>query len=386
MQKIKTYLILLVIAIILLMTTLYQVEIKGQSRNTILTFIIVAITFFSVMLSAKIYFEKIKIDEMFAFKLIIPIITILFVMAMPIFRSHDEDAHWLRIYDISLGNFFTSTEYGHLFQEGATNYPAAKLPRAVSTVLDKAYDGSSTKEIFDVKIDEDDEVIYALPTTAIYSPTQYLPQALGVFIARMFTDRPIIMAYAARFMNVIVSFTALYFAIKLMPFGKKILLVAMSIPIALEGFTSLSPDGMTISFSFLFIAYILNLCFKKKNERFTWKQGITVTILGVILALCKIVYLPLVGLVLILPKTKFTSRKKQAITIAIIMCVAIIANLMWLSYSTNYLAEYEEGRPVDQLTKLLSNPIKYLETVIYSIDLNGAKYFLSMFGGEVRTK
>ncbi len=102
------------------------------------------------------------------------------------------------------------------------------------------------------------------------------------------------MAYAARVMNIVVSFATLYFAFKLMPFGKKFLFVLMCIPIALEGFTSLSPAGMTISVSFLFISYILHLIFEKKDEKLTWKQGIFITILGTILALCKIVYLPIV--------------------------------------------------------------------------------------------
>ncbi len=381
-KNVKLYLILFSVAAVLLSTTLYQIKLKGQDNNIILSIIVIAITVFAIILSARIWQER-KIDEMFAFKILIPIIAILFIMAMPIFRSHDEDAHWLRIYDISLGNFLTSTEKGYIFQEGSNNYPAAELPRSVSTILDKSYDGSTTKEIFDVRLDENDIVIYAMPTTAIYSPTQYFPQALGVVLARQITDRPIIMAYAARMMNIVFSFTALYFAMKLMPFGKKILFVIMSIPIALEGFSSLSPDGMTISLSFLFIAYVLHLSYEKKEEKLTWKQGIILTVLGVLLALCKIVYLPLIGLMLLLPKTKFNSRKSQVLTIIFMVGIAILANLTWLSISTSYLAEYKEGRPVDQLENLLSNPIEYLEMLVYSIDLYGAKYFLSMYGGEV---
>lgn len=83
-----------------------------------------------------------------------------------------------------------------------------------------------------------------------------------------------------------------------------------------------------------------------------------------------------------LPKTKFSSKKKQIITIAIIIGIAIIANLVWLSISSTYLAEYEEGRPVDQLEKLLQNPVNYFEMFIYSLDANGSRYFTSTFGGE----
>lgn len=382
MVKNKKIYLILATTIVLLLTTIYQIKLQGQENNIVLILIIIATTIMMYMLSILICKEK-KFDVMMSFKIVVPVIAILFIMAMPIFRSHDEDAHWIRIYDISQGNFLTSTEFGNLFQEGAKNYPAGEFPKAISILLDKSYNGATTKEMFDVKIDEDDKIIIAMPTTAIYSPTQYLPQAVGVAISRVFTDRPLIMAYVARTMNIIVSFTALYFAMKFMPFGKKILLVVMSIPIALEGFSSLSPDGMTISFAFLFIAYVLHLAFEKKEEKITWKQTVFITMLGVLLALCKIVYLPLVGLILLLPKTKFKSRKSQILNVTIMMLIAVIANLTWLSISTGYLAEYKEGRPVDQLSTLLQNPINYLEMLTYTMDLNGAKYLLSMLGGEV---
>lgn len=381
-RKYKNNILIIAIAIILLMSVLYQIKLQGEANNLGLIIAIVGMTIIFVVLSSFIAEQK-KFNEKIAFKILIPIVAICFIVAMPIFKSHDEDAHWLRIYDISLGNFLTSTEYGKIFQKGATNYPAAKLPRAVYEIVDKSYEGTSLKDIFNIKIDKQDTVIYAMPTTAIYAPIQYLPQATGVVIARIFTDRPIIMAYTARIMNIIMSFTVLYFAIKFMPFCKKILLVIISIPIALEGFTSLSPDAMTISVSFLFVAYLFNLTFEKKDEKLTGKQYVFLTTLACILALCKIVYLPIVGLVLLLPKTKFSSRKSQILHIAIIMVIAILMNLIWLSISTSYLAEYKEGRPVNQLQVLLSNPIEYLEMMIYSIDLNGAKYFLSMLGGEV---
>jgi len=48
-----------------------------------------------------------------------------------------------------------------------------------------------------------------------------------------------------------------------------------------------------------------------------------------------------------------------------------------------YLAEYEAGRPVEQLSRLLSNPIRYIQMLFYSINVNSSKYLLSMFGGEV---
>ena len=274
-------------------------------------------------------FYKIKgLNAEKAFKMLVPIIFILFFICMPVFKNHDEDAHWIRIYDMAQGNLLTSTEYGYIFAENSTNYPATQLPKAILQITDVQYSPNHTaKDLLEVKVDEDDKLYVAMPTTAIYSPIQYLPQAIGVYLADLVTDRPIIMAYVARLFNMAFCFTMLYFAIKLMPFGKELLLITMSIPIAIEGFTSLSPDGMTISMSLLLIAYVLRLVFSKEVTKITWSQKITLAIISMTLALCKIVYLPLAGLVLLLPKEKFSSRKEQILTIGGIMLLAIVANL-----------------------------------------------------------
>ncbi len=176
-KKSKILIILLVIAVLLILNVLYQVKIKGINNNWLLLGIVAATTILAISLCISINKEKnFDIDK--SFKMILPIVGLLFIMAMPIFRSHDEDVHWLRIYDIAQGNVFTSTEYGHIFRKNSKNYPAAKLPKAVSIILDKSYSRSKTKEIFDVKIDENDVVYFDMARTAVYSPVQYLPQAI----------------------------------------------------------------------------------------------------------------------------------------------------------------------------------------------------------------
>ena len=74
-------------------------------------------------------------------------------------------------------------------------------------------------------------------------------------------------------------------------------------PVAVSSLASMSPDAMTISMSYLFISYILKLL-NEKDKKIDWKDKIILLILGMVIALCKIVYLPLAGLVLILPKEK----------------------------------------------------------------------------------
>ena len=259
-KNVKFASVLIITVIILLAFTLYEAElIKPISLQFI--FLTIIITAIVILMSVCIYKEKNLTIER-AFKFVIPLICIMFFIAMPMFRNHDEDTHWLRIYDIANGNLFVPTEHGHLFQEGATNYPATVIPKAVFDIIDREKTaGHNLRELYQYTINEEETTVVGLPTEALYSPLQYIPQVAGTLIAKIFTNRPIIMAYAARLVNMLTTIVILYFAMKLMPFGKKIFLVIMAIPIAVEGFTSLSSDAMTISIAMLLIAYIFNIIF-----------------------------------------------------------------------------------------------------------------------------
>lgn len=192
-----------------------------------------------------------------------------------------------------------------------------------------------------------------------------------------------LIAYGARIINMIVAILLLYLAIKQMPFGKRGMLISMCFPIAIEGFTSMSPDALTISIAYLLTAYVLNIVFNE--EKAIKKTDISIlTILSIVIALCKIVYLPLVGLLLLIPKEKFKSKKSHRLTIGIIMIIAIIANLIWLGISANYLSLYKDGNSGKQLSILLSNPIIYIERVLATINILGGNYVSQLFGDELR--
>ena len=190
------------------------------------------------------------------------------------------------------------------------------------------------------------------------------------------------MAYGARIINMIIAIFLLYAAIKIMPFGKLGMLISMCFPIAIEGFTSMSPDAITISVAYLFTAYVLNIVFNK--EKMVRKVDVFVlAVLSILISLCKIVYLPLVGLLLLIPREKFKTRKQQVLTVGIIMAVSIIANLVWLGVSSMYLSMYKDGNSGDQLSTLLHNPIEYLQRLFTTISVFGGDYIYSLLGLEL---
>lgn len=295
-----------------------------------------------------------------------------YIIAFPLFAPHDEYYHWGRAYEIS---------EGHLLSEVNDNYSMTKLPLAVSTLYNTEFTNiryATTYNTKDIRINEWEKAMFDMRTVAVYSPVQYIPQSIGIAIARIFTCRTLVMAYFGRIMNAIMSIILMYLAIKLIPFGKKILFTIAFIPIAVEGFTSLSADAITISISFLLLAYILNLKFNKDIKTLTKKHYICLLIMSIVLALCKIVYIPLIFLLLLLPKDKFKDKKHRLLFVSSIIGISVLLNLIWLGIASTYLAFYESTG--SQVTTVLKHPINFIQIFFYTILSENRLYIYTMFG------
>lgn len=357
----------------LIFQDLYKSNVRTAIFEVVLGIMIIGI----YIISSIIYYKKnIKVENLFL--MIVPFTFIFFLITMPTFKNHDEYYHWLKAYEVSEGYLMTPNKDG---------VQGSLMPESVANVCPTDW---TTMTYADVKeklkhpLEKEKQAILNPETAAVYSFAQYVPQAVGIFLSRLVTDNTYLITYAGRIMNMIVSILLLYFAIKIMPFGKKLLLIPAMIPIAVEGFTSLSPDAMTISMSFLYIAYILYLAFGNK-EKIGIKEKIILLVMSVIIALCKIVYIPLVGLLLIIPKEKFKTEtnKNKILNICIIAVISVVINLIWLGIASRYLANFREGDSKVQVLLALKNPIQYIQTVLYTMNLNGSNYLMQLFGSDL---
>ena len=331
------------------------------------------------VISFIIYKKKdLRVENIFL--MIAPFVCLFFIMTMPTFKNHDEYYHWVKAYEVSIGKLMTPVKDG---------VQGSSMPNSVNNVCPKDWTKMTYREVAEklknpTPLEKENQGIVDTQTAAVYFGIPYIPQAVGIAMARIFTDNTYLITYVGRLTNMIVAMVLLYFAIKIMPFGKKLLLVPTMIPIVIEGFSSLSPDAMTVAMSFLYIAYILQLAFGKK-EKIGIKEKITLLVMSVVVALCKIVYLPLVGLILILPKEKFKNKKNKSkiIDFCMIAGIAVIVNLIWLKIASGYLSNFREGDSKIQVLLALQNPIQYIQTVLYTINLNGSEYLMTLFGAKL---
>ena len=203
-----------------------------------------------VFLIASYILDKTDLKEETDYLLIVPMFCIIMSLVIPLGRGHDETVQFYREYGIVNGEILAGNQI--------------MVPVALRNTFETIYSDSrltnkSYLEILECneQIDTNSKEYVWITTTSIYNPVQYTGTLVGLFLAKLITKTPIIFMYLGRLSNIIISMILLYNAIKMMPFGKKIFLLASMIPIAIEGFSTLSSDGFTIAICYFFIACLL---------------------------------------------------------------------------------------------------------------------------------
>ncbi len=322
------------------------------------------------------FLNKIKKENLF---LIIGAIfgLLLAFLNLPL-RSYDEHAHFWKAYEVSMGNFTSNSNKG-------------TIPKAVyATVIDEnglyhiennTYSYQEVLETIDEGINPEDGTYINPGTVSNLSPFGYLPQAIGILLARIMQLSPTLIAIAGRITNLIAYLLCIYFAIKLIPKEKwkNILIVIALLPMSLLVAASLSPDAVIIATLTLAIAYILHLKYVK--EKVTWKDIILLGILFMIPAICKIVYILAAGLFFILPKSKFRTNKEYYILALIMVMIIALPILIWNRLTQDMVQIAIRTNQPEQIYFTLSNLIRDAYTAGNTLYNNTEEYIYTMIGG-----
>ncbi len=289
-------------------------------------------------------------------------IGLIYILTLPCGQSPDDYTHFARIYGIIEGSFIVPHE-GEYANGG-------KMPKdAINSFSIATADGNYKKianNIFKPKMDE--EEYFSYPASALYNPACYLPQIIGVFIGKIFSSSILLMAYLGRLFNFVVFVALLYFSIKLIPMYKNFLLLLACLPITIQEATSLAPDSLAIGLTFFITSFVLYLTFQK-NKNISNKELIILYASAIMIGFCKIVYLPIILLYFIIPKTKFGGMKHKIFHAAFLATLVIGINTIWLVISSKYLIEIRDGvNSAEQAVFIVHHPFAFLEILIITID------------------
>ena len=313
----------------------------------------------------KIFRKKIKIEKVF---LILSLsIGTLFSVMFPLFQIPDELTHINMIYE-EIG-------FDTKFNEA---YP--KLSYESNLIIRNYGEKVNTNDYFDYS-----EKL-ALPNKISFPSVtviRHLPQAIGIYIGSILHLPVIIGITLAEILAVLFYSFISYKALKYMPFKKELFMMIMLLPICIQQLGSFSYDVVLLSCSYLLISYILYLKFTK--EDITLLDILKLLILTGIIAITKIPYVLLLGLVLLLPIEKinldfkifkidgnFIKKNQKKILFITLLFLLIIAPLAIIvlnkiNYGRILLASILA--PVSTLKILANTAIMYWKG--YLIELTG---------------
>ncbi len=194
----------------------------------------------------------------------------------------------------------------------------------------------------------------------------YIPQGIGVFLAKLFDMNVIWMLWLGRIFNLFSYAFLISLAIKKAPVLKIPLLAVACIPLSIYQAASVSIDSMIIGLGILAIAYFIHL-YRAESGSLDTRHVAIFCGLSLLLGLCKLPYLAFVFLILFVPRENFRNKNIIRYMLLGILIVAV-AGVLWSTYSEPALMHSWRSKlnymdPALQANYLIDNPIFVLRFI-----------------------
>ncbi len=220
------------------------------------------------------------------------------------------------------------------------------------------------------------------------SLAQYLITATGITVARVLSVGFFPLLYLGGLFNLAFFVFAVHWAIKRTPIGKNAMMIIAILPMVVHLSPSYSYDSPILALSFMFIAQIMWLTY---GDYGYVKNGdiIITAIIVIFLFPCKVIaYLPLMFLMLLIPKSKFRNKRSKMLFFLGITIVSLIS-ILFNNWSTarNFLYA-KEGAWNNRLGDtgytfgwIFENPLRFL-TIFWNTAREFIGYYLNTMIGS----
>lgn len=272
------------------------------------------------------------------------ILGIVYNIVTPPLQVPDEYDHFRRVYHLSEGNFLPQKNGNRLGGEMPVSFKEFVLPyRHAATNLKYTLTTDIYKKSFSVDYDPINKKFDDFPNTSYYNVISYLPQTIAVFIIRHFEITNAKLYYVGRLAMFLVWIISMFFLIKTIPVCKWLFTMVVLLPMNVYLSNSFSADTVTNILSFTFVVLVLKYAFDEKE--FNKKRLGILLLIGVLLALSKIVYVGLILSFFIIPISKFKNKKQYVFFSSILFIGSFIAAYLWSGVVVNYFTPYYEYDP-----------------------------------------
>jgi uncharacterized membrane protein len=276
------------------------------------------------------------------------------VFLIPPFQSPDEPYHFLRAYQITEGNFVAR-------QKDIRGIPAEFLPASLydlwlpfSKIGFHPEVKASLRQIknaMHISLRPADRIFITFPNTAHYCPTCYLPQCFGIGLGRLLNLPPLAMLYLGREANLLFWLLLGFFALRSAPAISRPLFLLLLMPMSLFLASTLSADPSTNAVAALFTALICKY-FVQGPDSIDRKAMLILLVLAIPLCISKLAYVPLLALLLLIPRANYGGPRKYAMKLAIMTAISIGCFILWVSFSPGVDTQISMSSTVSARTQL----------------------------------
>lgn len=137
--------------------------------------------------------------------------------------------------------------------------------------------------------------------------TSYLPQIFGVALGMIFKLSGFWTLYLGKLFAMFFFTGCIFFSIKIIPWGKMVIMTLALLPMTMELATSFSHDCVLIGLCTVFISYAMHLIYVKKEV--TWRDVVFLGVLIAVISPGKLFYFLIAGMLYLIPKEKYKSTK-----------------------------------------------------------------------------
>lgn len=265
---------------------------------------------------AFVIFKRRKMDLAKSFVGMALIIGVMYMFVLAPFSVPDEPAHFATAYAQSsmlLGKTAVDAD-GKVLMDSDLWHQSIDITR-------------------DSYIKEIDGMLGRLPVgdtistrTMLTATLGYIPQVIGVSLARIVGAKGMQIIMAGRLMALLFYCMCMYWVIKTIPCGKELMVVIGLFPMTFQQVVSYSYDSILIDACFVMIALLVTKIMS--SDAISVKDIIVLAITTVIIASLKFVYLSILGLALLVDPKQFGGKKKKKILGAVMGIVAVASTCL----------------------------------------------------------
>lgn len=282
-----------------------------------------ALIFAGLIVIYAVYIKKLKTEQLFL--IAAAIFGFFFMLIMPPLTVGDECRHFDTAYDLSnkfLG--IKNTVPNQMMKRVADlSLVPADFMKNQNWTLFNYYEEIWPHVFKQLKKTQDYSLISVYPYASKLNSYffMYLPSAIGITIGRLLKLNFLLTFLLGRFFNLCVFITIGYFALKKYSFGKTFYASFALAPMFIHQVASYSYDSILLSLTFYFVLAVSAIITEKRIV--TKKECFYLCMAIFLFASSKVIYFPLVFLLLFMKKDIFSTLKsKRLFMLSAFICLA----------------------------------------------------------------